>query len=154
MNINFLRNTKLVSSLVVLLFIIAMSSCSNQPPIDGPDKGGVIIDNPDDGGNYPGDDDKDKPPVEDPSDDKLPSDPANPDVCGFEGELFWPLDGCNLTIKLADGTWLYPINQDKLAGLEIGDKIKFGYVYKHDAITNCMSGYNIEIRCMQVISNN
>lgn len=48
MKINFLRNTKLVSSLVVLLFVVAVSSCSNQPPIDGPGKGGVVIDDPDD----------------------------------------------------------------------------------------------------------
>lgn len=156
MKINFLKNTKLVSSLVVLLLVVAVSSCSNQPPIDGPGKGGggVVIDDPDDGTGFPGDGVKDKPPVGDPSDDELPKDPANPDVCSFEGELFWPVDGCNLSIKLSDNTSLYPVNQDKLDGLKIGDRIKFGYVYRHEVFTNCMSGYNIEIKCMQVISNN
>lgn len=168
MKINFLKNTKLVSSLVVLLFVVAVSSCSNQPPIDGPGGGGVVIDDPtfpgddgkgenpdDDYPTFPGDDDgKEEPPVENPGDDKMPEDPANPDVCSFEGELFWPVDGCNLSIKLSDNTSLYPVNQDKLAGLKIGDRIKFGYVYRHEVVTNCMSGYNIEIKCMQVISSN
>lgn len=155
-----LKQTKLLATAVLLLLVVAATSCSNQPPIDGPGKGGggVIIDDPtfpgDDDRTPPGDDGKEEPPVENPGDDKMPEDPSNPDVCSFEGELFWPVDGCNLSIKLSDNSSLYPINQDKLAGLKIGDRIKFGYVYRHDVFTNCMSGYNIEIKCMQVISSN
>jgi hypothetical protein len=136
----------------VLLFAMALAfiACKQDPTLPPKDGGGIVIDNPNNGGGNGGgvsDDPKDgggeKPPVGDePVDDNLPKDPANPDKCSFEGQLFHPIDGCKWAIKTNDGTWLYPLNQDKLAGLGEGDKIRFGYVYKHDAFTSCMAGYN------------
>lgn len=137
-------------SLIVLTIAIASTACKKDPiqhPKDDNKGGGVVI-------NDPVDDKKDKPPVKDPVDDNLPKDPANPNKCSFEGELFHPIDGCKWAIKTSDGKWLYPINQSKLVGLGEGDKVKFGYVYRHEAFTNCMAGYNIELKCINTAANN
>lgn len=131
-------------SLVLLLVSLAITSCNKGPDFPPNDDGGVIICDPpkDDGKNEPptcGDGEKPNP---------LPENPENPDQCNFVGRIFHPIDGCEWSIKMSNGDWLYPVNQDKLAGFSEGDKITFGYVYQHDAFTACMAGYNIELTCV------
>jgi hypothetical protein len=140
--INFKKTAKF--SVMLLAIAIAFVACKQDPIMPPKDGGGIVIDDPKDDG-------KGKPPIkEDPVNDDLPQDPSNPDQCSFEGQLFHPIDGCKWAIKTSDGEWLYPINQDKLAGLGEGDKVKFGYVYRHEAFTNCMAGWNIELKCLTV----